>query len=52
MRYLITTAQALGVALVATATLRIPISGTGTFIGLWLISAGFLFHLMTGGNKK
>lgn len=52
MRYLITTFQALGIALVATATLRIPVSGTGTFIGLWLIFIGFLFYLMIGGDRK
>ena len=52
MKYLITTAQALGIALVATATLRIPPSGTGTFIGIWLILVGYFFYLLTGGDKK
>ena len=52
MKYLITTFQALGIALVATAALRIPISETGIFIGLWFIFVGFLLNLMIEGVKK
>ena len=50
MRYIITTFQGLGIALVATATLRLPdVSGVGTLIGLWLIVFGFVLHMLIGG---
>lgn len=53
MRYIITTFQGLGIALVATATLRLPdVSGVGTLIGLWLIVFGFVLHMLIGGDKK
>lgn len=53
MRYIITTFQGLGIALVATATLRLPdVSGVGTFIGLWLIVFGFVLYMLIGGDKK
>lgn len=53
MRYIITTFQGLGIALVATATLRLPdVSGVGTFIGLWLILFGFVLYMLIGGDKK
>ena len=51
MRYIITTFQGLGIALVATATLRLPdVSGVGTLIGLWLIVFGFVLHMLIGGD--
>ena len=53
MRYIITTFQGLGIALVATATLRLPdVSGVGTLIGLWLIVFGFVLHMLIGGGEK
>ena len=53
MRYIITTFQGLGIALVATATLRLPdVPGVGTLIGLWLIVFGFVLHMLIGGDKK